>query len=1229
MTTASPYYSTGKSAIYDYKIGGSYTGSVAGVTVDRSPSATISRWMSGSGYTYITPFLPGPFYIFQSKDGYSGLTQSEYSQYQYEAFRRLPKGRRGIQNYNSYGNFNINYADKFVVPGYFNTHTFEISGSTLPNPYIGSTTISGNIYKSNAWPIEGVSLGYRIFNEFIKGVNNAGGTVDLLMCDNEETGFEPAAISSNLYNAMIGTSQYTQTYFGFTSWKEFYESLGGSGFIGTGGKNYAAWWATKDAYQGVAMKQALLPTLLENNPDALMSNYDYFVEDYVPYDEYPNSVWPEDGTRAKTRRHSAGNAGAMESFGSMRSTNGAPLVMPYDGRKVFTNVKLNYLMPFNQRLQLGPWASFILTLTQARSAKRGAPNNALTPWIGSVDWQGVEYVRDYLEYKISGGYAPQTPPEVLSTRWFRNNVSVSSGFSGACGTTSGFRVVTSNSAFDTLPYASLEYYLNGITPGLTYVFSYYVNTNDGFTTPANTFQKIEHFKVWTYNCDRGITFTRELPSATGPFYKTANADYTGSSGWVEVKYKFTPYNNKPVSDIPDNLTLSLSVFGATGTTSQTEVRGKTYYFSDPKLEIEGVSGNTSLFVRSPTDELNFINWNVAPASGFGNLPVGYNARHAIYITERAGHSGYWYDYVRHLALLGTKYFGYFNPPQFVNYSYPGTLSTWINNYNRSNNGYFAVTPAGWTGYLSEQREFEECLRDINQRLGGFTLTTAESEPYDWTSTFYRSGAPALNGNTWWWRVTVKPGYTMICNGITLSSANGFPVGTWVSTTGPTFAGIGMTWKSWELPQEPVGYTAPTADINFMGMCTAAELTAFGISLTRGSCGSYIGPSGYVMYAAANQPRFDYDPDILQAKGLLLESNATNYLNFSETFATSGGCNNNWIDFNLTRTSGNTSPQNNLTAIRFNATGSNATLMSSQSVGETFWGSWSCWLRGITGTESVMVTMNGGSSWKQVDGLTTKWKRFGPKNSQQTLSMESGNFQFGLKLGNTNDSVEIWGAQVEKRVQYWGAQANVNPLTSVAYTSYIPTNNTRSSRSHDTCTASGSSFTSWFGYTQGTFLVEGTNITQLMWGTPFKFYQANMYYQVGTNQSLGLIKFGAEIGPNAVSVTTANSIIVRGQEGLASYPLDLNVKAVMTYAPHGTKISTINSFASGNNPSLASNIMFADTMFMTVVNGQQSNQLESSCHYRRIRYWNYPMDDTNMQNFAKGNVEPRGLWNPYG
>jgi len=107
-----------------------------------------------------------------------------------------------------------------------------------------------------------------------------------------------------------------------------------------------------------------------------------------------------------------------------------------------------------------------------------------------------------------------------------------------------------------------------------------------------------------------------------------------------------------------------------------------------------------------------------------------------------------------------------------------------------------------------------------------------------------------------------------------------------------------------------------------------------LTFTRSTTATYINSSGYVTVmgaAATNDPtkaRFDYDPATLAPRGLLIESQATNLLNFSETFATTGGTNNNWADTNLTRTStNNTSPRNDATALQITASAGNGTIIS--------------------------------------------------------------------------------------------------------------------------------------------------------------------------------------------------------------------------------------------------------------------------------------------------------------
>lgn len=59
------------------------------------------------------------------------------------------------------------------------------------------------------------------------------------------------------------------------------------------------------------------------------------------------------------------------------------------------------------------------------------------------------------------------------------------------------------------------------------------------------------------------------------------------------------------------------------------------------------------------------------------------------------------------------------------------------------------------------------------------------------------------------------------------------------------------------------------------------LTATGGSFTRSSVATYFDSTGTLQTAAANQPRFDYDPVSHQARGILIEEGRTNALKYSE------------------------------------------------------------------------------------------------------------------------------------------------------------------------------------------------------------------------------------------------------------------------------------------------------------------------------------------------------------
>jgi hypothetical protein len=167
---------------------------------------------------------------------------------------------------------------------------------------------------------------------------------------------------------------------------------------------------------------------------------------------------------------------------------------------------------------------------------------------------------------------------------------------------------------------------------------------------------------------------------------------------------------------------------------------------------------------------------VGPTIGLVDAKAGYYDVYG-YTLGGDGNSAYYYELVKHVCLHGVQSIGYFNPASFnkVENGVP------INDRN-----YWA---RGLTTYVDDIYLFNETLKEINNKIGGFTLTTADASRISWLAPYVASGAPGPNGITWWWRITTNPGNTTFVNGQTLSVANNNIVGTWVSTTGPTLAGI--------------------------------------------------------------------------------------------------------------------------------------------------------------------------------------------------------------------------------------------------------------------------------------------------------------------------------------------------------------------------------------------------------------------------------------------------------
>ena len=221
-----------------------------------------------------------------------------------------------------------------------------------------------------------------------------------------------------------------------------------------------------------------------------------------------------------------------------------------------------------------------------------------------------------------------------------------------------------------------------------------------------------------------------------------------------------------------------------------------------------------------------------------------------------------------------------------------------------------------------------------------------------------------------------------------------------------------------------------------------------ITFVRASTATYFDSAGLVKSAANNVPRFDYDPATLMLRGLLVEETRTNLLNWSQTFATSGGTQNNWVDSaSLQRVSTTrTSPDGTGNALEIKANAADQTIISSAAAGTSAQRVFSVSLKRVTGTGDIQYTLDNGATWT-TQAITTSWVRY-------TFAATTANQQVGIRIRTDGDVIQIWGAQLE---------AGACP------SSYIPTTSTTAQRQADIATVT--TLSPWYNATEGTLFVQ--------------------------------------------------------------------------------------------------------------------------------------------------------------
>ena len=381
--------------------------------------------------------------------------------------------------------------------------------------------------------------------------------------------------------------------------------------------------------------------------------------------------------------------------------------------------------------------------------------------------------------------------------------------------------------------------------------------------------------------------------------------------------------------------------------------------------------------------------------------------------------------------------------------------------------------------------------------------------------------------------------------------------------------------------------SPTLNLNF----AAAGRLDSRVTFTRSSTATYTNQIGLIQSAAVNEPRFDYNPSTLAARGLLIEESRTNLLTYSEDIT-------QWSVAGGSRSSNTAvSPDGQTTADTYTQSTGGDYLYHSAAISSSTTYTLSVFLKAGTKTTARLWYATGGfgtyvfidinlsagtigsvSSGGGATAAAASIQAFGNGWYRVALTGNLGANTVGyLVLGNdsTSGGVYIWGAQLEA-----GSFA----------TSYIPTVAASVTRSADV--ASVNTLSPWFNATEGTLFAEA-------------------YLSVGGRYA-GLYKTGSD---NQIEIVQLNS----GQINFFAY--DTGAIQVNSNIA-GTAFSTnktafaykANDYASCVNGSAVTTDTSASVPSLNYanINAYQISGPLGSGHIRRITYYSARLTNAQLQ-----------------
>ena len=338
------------------------------------------------------------------------------------------------------------------------------------------------------------------------------------------------------------------------------------------------------------------------------------------------------------------------------------------------------------------------------------------------------------------------------------------------------------------------------------------------------------------------------------------------------------------------------------------------------------------------------------------------------------------------------------------------------------------------------------------------------------------------------------------------------------------------------------------------------------TFTRVSTATFVGSNGLIQSAAINVPRFDHDPVTLACKGLLIEEQRVNLLQRSEEFGDSY-----WTKELTTAT-------NNAATSPSGAT-SAASLIPTTLSGFHYARRLGITVTNATHTYSVFVKASGYNFvvlqlasdavftkyFEGVFNLSTGLIESTGRNSIYTgvrsiTKMINGWYRCEITVNNidanattcvsinpsaSNDPAQSFTGNGTSGILAWGAQLEAGSFP----TSYIPTTTGPVTRSADTCSITGTDFTSFYNQAEGTFYTESRPVT--VSGTTTVFGVSNgtanerWLNRFAQNEQLVITSSGVESALDSLNPVSATLYKVAAAAKLNDIAMSINGLSVVT------------------------------------------------------------------------------------